>query len=177
MKFKDIKQFPFASYKVNVSWNYLPTWLERQKENFGVEYNPPYQRGYVWTKKQQIAYLEYQLRGGFSGKDIFFNHPDWMKIVAKSNKKLELVDGKQRIKAVLNFLNNKVKAFGYYYKEFEDKLMALEPDFIVHVNNLESEIEVVEWYLGMNNGGTKHTKKDIQVALDYLEHLKNKKND
>lgn len=164
MKIKDIPQFPHASYTVNVSWSYLREWLQDHK----VILDPIYQRGYVWTEFQKIAYLEYMLRGGFSGKDIFWNSPGWLRHGAGI---LELVDGKQRIRAVSEFLDNKVKAFDHYYNEFEDKLHFVHPDFIFHVNNLETEKEVVQWYLGLNTGGSIHTAEDLKFAQDHLKSL------
>lgn len=32
---------------------------------------------YVWTEEQQIAWLEYHLRGGKSGNTIYLNNPFW----------------------------------------------------------------------------------------------------
>ena len=168
MKFSDIKQFPFANYHVNVSWRYLKDWIKNHGE-VNIDFNPPYQRGYVWSEEQKIAYVEYQLKGGVSGKDIYFNHPYWMDFSLEGE--LQIVDGKQRIQAVLDFLNNKIKAFGYYYNEFEDNISSLSPDFVIYINNLKSQKEVVEWYIGMNTGGSIHTEKDLEPAYEYLKTL------
>jgi len=166
--FKDIPQFPFSSYKVNIGWDYLEKWIEsHQRDGITLDMNPFYQRGYVWTDKQKIAYIEYQLRGGFSGKDIFWNCPTWMNF--KENNVVSLVDGKQRLSAVLDFLHNKIKVFNLKFSEFEDNLHTVRHDFIFHINNLQTEKEVVEWYLGLNTGGSIHTEKDLKPALDYLK--------
>lgn len=176
MKIRNIPQFPFASYTVNISWNYLKIWLENQ--NVGImkcELDPFYQRGYVWTQEQQIAYVEYQLKGGFSGRDIFWNCPNWLSFRNIDNGNvIQLVDGKQRINAVLGFLHDEVPAFGLKYSEFEDRLVGIEPSFIFHVNNLKTEKEVVEWYIGFNTGGSIHTAKDLKPALDYLKKYEKK---
>ena len=123
---------------------------------------------------QKIAFIEYQLKGGFSGKHIFWNSPNWDS-VAKKNDPLQLVDGKQRINAVLDFLDNKIKIFGgYSINDFEDKLKFTEPDFIFHVNNLKTQLDVVNWYLGLNTGGSIHTKEDLKSAYDYYKILTKK---
>lgn len=171
-KFSEIPQFPFASYHVNMPWSGLEKWLKEEDEYFNLDMNPVYQRGYVWTEQQQISYIEYRLRGGFSGKDIFWNCKTWMGSTKKGDR-LELVDGKQRIKAVLDFMDNKIKVFGNYYRDFEDKLHLIGHDFIFHVNNLDTQMQVVEWYLGMNTGGSIHTEKDLKPAYDHIESLKN----
>lgn len=167
MKFRDIKQMTQASYSVHVSWDYLQDWIDNQ-DGISFDLDPPYQRGYVWTEEQKIAYIEYILKGGISGKDIFWNCPGWM-----SNFKgpLELVDGKQRISAVLDFLNNKIKVFGRFFNEYEDKIRLCGPTFIFHVHDLEDRKAVVQWYLDMNTGGSVHTEKDLQPAYEMMKEL------
>lgn len=174
MKFKDIKQFPFASYVVNVGWNYIQEWIDHQNEDLEFmtcDMNPFFQRGYVWTNEQKISYVEYQLKGGFSGRDIFWNCPSWMRFKSTGNT-IQLVDGKQRLNAILEFMNNELRAFGYLYSEFEDKLRPMDPNLLFHVNNLQTEREVVEWYVGFNTGGSVHSEKDLRPALDYLKQHK-----
>lgn len=174
MKFSDIKKFPFASYNVTIGWLFLQDWLDRHNEDIlKVDMDPEYQRGYIWTLRQKVLYIEYQLKGGFSGRDIFWNCPTWMHFNDKENI-IELVDGKQRINTVLEFLNNKIPVFGnYYYKDFEDSLDFLEPRLNFHVNNLKSRKEVIEWYIGFNAGGSIHTEEDLKPAFELLKRLEN----
>ena len=40
---------------------------------FKVELNPDFQRNHCWTPKQRREYIEYCLRGGKTGHDIYFN--------------------------------------------------------------------------------------------------------
>jgi uncharacterized protein with ParB-like and HNH nuclease domain len=159
VKFNDIKRFPHASYIVNVPWIALKEWLYTKEsiEGYKVELNPEYQRDYVWREQQKIKYIEYILKGGFSSRDIFWNCSSWMK---GFNTPLEIVDGKQRISAVLDFLDNKIKAFEYYLSEYKDKIH-WDYDFIFHINNLQTRLDVLRWYLSLNDGGTIHTKKDL----------------
>jgi uncharacterized protein with ParB-like and HNH nuclease domain len=60
MKFSEIKHFEHPSYRVNVPWDYLESHLSRYEE-YGLIYNPDFQRGYVWNEQQQIKYVEYIL--------------------------------------------------------------------------------------------------------------------
>ncbi len=176
MKFRDIKQFPFASYRCNVPFTHVPNWIEdhiKANSLYNFEMNPEYQRGYVWTEKQKTAWLEYRLKGGFSGRDIFWNCPHWLFWKKRKDNTLytmELVDGKQRIDSVLGFLNNEIKVFGLYRNEFEDDI-SVTTDLVFHVNNLVDRRDVVNWYLGMNTGGSIHTEKDLQPAYDLLKEL------
>jgi len=75
MKFTDIPKFTrVPCYHTDIGIDYLPIYIKDLKENYGLNMNPDFQRGHVWSKEQQIAYVEYLLKGGASGRDIYFNH-------------------------------------------------------------------------------------------------------
>jgi len=171
-RFMDIPQMTITYYAVNQPWRDLAerfkTWGNIDCE---IDFNPEYQRGNVWTKKQKISYIEYILRGGISGKDIFWNCPGWM---SDFRGPMELVDGKQRITAVLEFQENKFKVFDHYFHEYTDGLDYVRHQFLFHVNNLEKREDIVQWYLDLNSG-TPHKRKDIQKAELILKELKGEK--
>lgn len=175
MKFSDIKKFPFASYRCDLSWSYLKLNLERWENDRcngnGLILQPEYQRGYVWSEKQQIAYVEYILRGGTSGKDIYFNGPRWP---SGADVALECVDGQQRIGAALAFLDNKIKVFGHYRNEFEDDFGFTDASFKMHVTEIADRAELVRWYIQLNTGGSIHTETDLAPAYELLESLEKK---
>lgn len=166
MKFEDIKQFSSPHYSINVSWTYLKdTLYDNFGQAFNVDLNPLFQRGHVWTEKQQVTYVEFILQGGKSGKDIYFNCPDWD--VGEGD--MSLVDGKQRLTAVLKFLDNELKVFGHYIQEYEDTLSILTC-FNFHVNSL-NETEVLEWYLSLNSG-IAHTDEELNRVRDMIKEEK-----
>lgn len=167
-KFIDIPQITIANYHVNIGWRFLEEWIESHE----IDMNPDFQRGYVWTQKQKEQYIEWNLRGGRSGKDIYFNHPGWFR---SFEGQMVIVDGKQRVSAVLDFLHNKVKAYGYYYGEYEDKLNTISQCFDVYVNDLKNRSEILQWYLDMNTGGTIHTNDEINKVEELIKNEKNYK--
>ena len=186
MKYADIPKFPHPNYTVNIEFEYIEEWLaEHNKDIIKLDLDPEFQRGYVWTEEQKVQYMEYVLKGGFSGRDIYFNCPTWHNLTsAKGFNVLTIIDGKQRLNAVLSFLHNEIKVYGEYYKDWisfgqiygdkrTDKL-GHDANFIVHIHNIPNEIEVVKWYLGMNTGGSIHTKQDINIAKEYLNKLMKK---
>lgn len=71
-RFKDIPQFTSSgSYQVNHPLTSLVREIEEEVSEMGLQLNPEFQRGHVWTEEQQIAWLEYHLRGGKSGNTIY----------------------------------------------------------------------------------------------------------
>ena len=132
--------------------------------------DPDFQRCHVWTQDQQVAYVEWILRGGQSGKEIYFNCSGFTRGRAKSP--MVLVDGKQRIQAVRRFLNSEIKVFGYLLKDMECKkilLRSMDLTFSFHINNLSTKAEVLQWYLFMNSGGTDHTKEELVKVKELLK--------
>lgn len=166
MKFKDIPQFTnVGSYQVNMPLQYTVGWIKDQIEELGLQLNPDFQRGHVWSEEQQIAFIEYLLKGGKSARIIYFNHPGWMN---SFKGEFVCVDELQRLTAVQRFMNNEIPAFGVYLKDFEDKLPR-DVDLIFNVNNLKTRKEVLQWYIEFNSGGTVHTEEEINRVKELLE--------
>jgi hypothetical protein len=173
-RFRDIPQrMPWGNYKIDVDWLYLKTWIEDAKdkriEGYDYDFDPDFQRGHVWTRKQQIDWVEFALSGGMSGRTLLFNHPSYM---GNYRGTLVLVDGKQRLTATLAFLDNKIPAFGTLYKDFEDSLRRVDARYEVRINNLQTREELLTWYIQLNSGGTPHTQKEIDKVRELLAQTK-----
>lgn len=171
-KYADIPQYTQAgNYEVSVAWGYLKDWIKRNAEDLPkdskFEMDPDFQRGHVWSEQQQIRYIEFILRGGHSSKVIYWNHPGWMK---SWKGDMVLVDGKQRLSAVLRFLDNEIPAFGALRSEYTDNLRLTHAEFRMNVNDLKTRSEVLQWYLDLNAGGVVHTSNEldrVRALLDY----------
>ena len=170
-KFSDIPQFTRAgSWECNFDIEGIVRWIE-QEQREGLQLNPKFQRGHVWTEEQQIAFLEYFFRGGKSGLVVYFNKPDWHNNVPDgAYNEYVCVDGLQRITAVLRFVNNEIPIFGLYYKDFEDK-PRMRHTLRFNVNDLKSEKEVLQWYVDMNAGGTPHTSEEIDRVKAMIKQI------
>lgn len=62
-KFSDIPRFPHAAYEIDVSWKDLETMIDHYVKDYGLNLDPEFQRSHVWHRHQQVAYVEYVLRG------------------------------------------------------------------------------------------------------------------
>jgi len=115
-RFRDIEKFPHCGYRVDISWTYLESQI---KSDLGInlDLNPDFQRGHVWTERQQIEYCEYILRGGTSGRELYFNCPGWGR---DWRGPYEIVDGKQRLCAVRRFMGGDIPVFGGYLSDYSD---------------------------------------------------------
>lgn len=169
-RFQDIPQFTRdGTYSINVSWSSLELTLHAFGQGVALDMDPDYQREHVWTEAQQVAYCEFILRGGRSGKDIRWNCPGWQRKASNGREgPMELVDGKQRIEAVRRFQRDEIRVFGSLFSEFTDSPRMIHTGFVFIVNDLETRAEVLDWYLGLNAGGTPHTPEEIARVRELL---------
>lgn len=178
MHFSDIGQFiRSGSYEVDVSLDHLERTLKHWDDDYGLELNPDFQRGHVWTEEQQVSYVEFLLRGGVTAKVIYFNSPAFGRINNTSElpDTILCVDGLQRVTACLRFLRNEIKVFGHYYKEFDGSLRIMQ-GLKFNVNSLDKKSDILKWYIEFNSGGTIHTKEEIdRVKLMLMEEVNNGK--
>lgn len=164
ISYKDIPKFTrVGNYQVDVPLDGLLDALDRYLEKYGLEMNPDFQRGHVWTEAQQIAFVEFILCGG-NTTPIYLNHPNWMNSMSKGD--FVVVDGLQRLTALLRFLKNEIQVFGkYFFSDFD----FIDGDLKININNLKTRKEVLKWYLEINSGGTPHTKEEIERIKSLLE--------
>ena len=168
-RFQDIPQMTRSpNYAVNIGWDYLEDWIKDQEEKglAPLDLNPDFQRAHVWTKAQQTAYVEFILRGGSSGRDLYFNCRGWQN---NYEGPYVIVDGKQRLNAVRKFLADEIPAFGAKRSEYTDRMRISGPDFKWHVNDLKTRAQVLTWYLEFNSGGTPHTKAELDKVRKMLK--------
>ena len=130
----------------------------------------------IWTEEQQIAFIEYLLRGGKSGTVVYLNHPNWMGSFAdEKTNPFCVVDGLQRITAIQRFINNDIPAFGRILSEYEDGYAQLRRSTTIgmdiNINNLQTREEVLRWYLEMNSGGTPHSQEELDRVRRLLDEV------
>lgn len=171
MRWQDIPPLPQGNYTVNVPLWGLKDYIDRLRKDCDCppkstfDLDPEFQRGHVWTEAQQISFMEWLCRGGESGRVILCNQPGWMNTF---NGPFQLVDGKQRLTAALRFLDGDLPIFGHYVNEFENT-GGFDPSFIWTVGVFKTQVEVLEWYLSFNSGGTMHTPEELSRVRGLLE--------
>lgn len=168
MKYSDIPKYTSSgNYNPSMSLDYFVEWLDERISEDGLQLNPDFQRGYVWTEEQQIKYIEHLLKEGYTAKDVYFNQSGWGDTYTGE---FVCVDGLQRITAIQRFLNNEIKVFGLYLNEYEDaKRISRDIRITININNLKTRKEVLKWYIEFNSGGTIHTEEEIQRVIKLME--------
>lgn len=81
------------------------------KNHFGMNLNPSYQRDFVWTEQQQ----EDLITAIFNKRDIGTIH--LLSTSDHQTESYEVLDGKQRMTTIFNFITGKMKYKGFYFYE------------------------------------------------------------
>lgn len=169
-KFRDIPKFiSDGNYAVDYPFVSLIHFLDGEEREMGLQLCPDFQRGHVWTEEQQKKYIEFLLRGGKTGRDLYFNNPSWHRQAEPgAYNDYVCVDGLQRITAIRKFINNQIQVFGSYFYEFTDSMRFFEDTMRIHVNDLKTKADVLRWYIEMNAGGTPHSVAEIERVQKML---------
>lgn len=144
---------------------HLQTLCLRRKE---LIIDPDFQRHDVWTSRQKSELIESILMG--------IPIP-LMYLFEDRNGKKQVVDGRQRIGAILDFLDNKFKLKNlrilsqlneYYFKDLEPKLQGVFEDyqlFFYIIQPPTPERVKYDIFDRVNRGGTSLNKQEMRNAL------------
>ena len=131
-----------------------------------------FQRNLVWTLEQKqsliLSILQQMPIGMFYINESFDN----------PNIDVVLYDGKQRFDAIKGFLYGEfpitINNQDYYWYDLKDDDVAtiLSTSISINTTNFDSEVDLINYYLLINQAGRSHTEGDIQIALNELERLK-----
>ena len=166
-RFRDIPQFTRdPGSPLSVPFIHLEDRLSEFQQKIGLETEPDFQRGHVWTQKQRSRFVEFVLRGGAGASVIRWNCPGFG--TAKTTGPMQLVDGLQRLTAVRKFLANELPAFGLLREEYEDELSPIHHQLQFLINTLPARARVLEWYLELNAGGVVHSDEELDRVRKLL---------
>lgn len=117
--------------------------------------DPVYQRDFVWTKEQKQFYIKNLFEGNASIKPTFVEYSETLEDGTRK-RVAEVLDGKQRIKALIDFYNNEFDVEGLYYKD----LHYLDQFFFERLDVVYTRI--------MNREGRKDLKLETKIQI-FLE--------
>ena len=159
--FRDITPFREGFHNSTIPLRHIPSTLDNLDRTYTLDIDPDFQRIHVWNTGQQSAFIEHILRGG-RNTTIRWNCPGWMSTNPKEAKgPVILVDGKQRLTAVLDFMDDRIPAFSRRLSQWADGIPAFNCNLNFMVNDLATKAEVLQWYLDINQGNVAHTPEEL----------------
>lgn len=164
-----IRPIESPRYEIDIHLQRLFKMLEDFGRDYGgLDLQPDFQRGHVWTPAQQQHFVENLLRGVIStgGLTIQFNCPNWNDHGYRGELPvgLQCLDGLQRITAIKAWLEGQVKPFGLSLADlegsrFDPMRMSYRLRFALY--DFQTRDALLGHYLDINSGGTPHSEAEI----------------
>lgn len=167
---------PFSNYAVDFQMHRLKPQFATYAEDYGsFEYCPDFQRGHVWTRDKQIAFIEAIAKNSISKSllTITLNCPDFEDDREKGDLSgFCIIDGLQRVTAIQEFVEGKFKVFGdtvgygdFDYSSFSYKRISIR----VQVFTFKWKKDLLKYYIAINSGGVVHADTEIERVKKLLE--------
>lgn len=137
-------------------------------KNNKYDLEPFYQRDIVWNKNQKINYIENLFTGRANiNLILIFNG-------FESDKSYEVLDGKQRINSIFEFIQNKFSIFdGIKYKDLISSDKFDFGNLLVNITEISSKNNIpidnnikIDLFLEVNELGTKITRKHLKKVKE-----------
>lgn len=138
--------------------------------------DPVYQRDFVWTKEQKQLYIKNLFEGNASIKPTFVEYCETQEDGTR-RRAAEVLDGKQRIKALIDFYNNEFDVEGLYYKDlhyrdqfFFERLNVVYTRIMNREGRKDLKLETkIQLFLEINMLGTRMSDEDLKKAQSLLK--------
>ena len=136
-----------------------------KKYYFGLDMDPDYQRGYVWTQEDKENLIDSIFNNIDIGKFVFIHKP------ISSEYLYEVLDGKQRITAICEFYENRFPYKGKYFNDLCVKDQNHFEDYHVSLAEIESADKetVLQYFLMLNTTGKAIDKDHLEKVRKLYE--------
>lgn len=139
-----------------------------QRTHAGVDFDVDYQREHVWTRKDKIALIDSIFNNVDIGKFVFVQRS-----MGHKGKLYEILDGKQRLSALVDFVEDRYKYNGYYFSELSFSDQHKLTDHNISYGYLEnpSKEAIFETFIKVNTCGKPMASKHINHVKQLLSEL------
>jgi hypothetical protein len=125
---------------------------------FGTDFDPEYQRDYVWELDDKVALIDSMFNNVDIGKFVFIHKGYGEEYL------YEILDGKQRIRAILDYYENRFAYKGLYFNDLssreQDHLEGYNIS-IAEVKNISKE-QILRYFVTLNKHGKAMDKAQIE---------------
>lgn len=130
----------------------LVDWVRQDKINL----QPPYQRNFIWTPKDQKLLIDSILRG--------YPLPNFF-IYKKKDGKYEMVDGQQRATTICKFIKNEFKdSSKRLFSDIDQDCFLSYKLNITEISDIEAEESLEEFYSLVNKRGVHLNPAEVNKA-------------
>jgi len=132
--------------------------------HFGINMEPEYQRGYVWNDEQKESLIDSIFMGYEIGRFSFLKN-----LYGHNKPSYEIIDGKQRLKTIIDFYENRFTYKGHFYYQLSHLDQSAFENFGVEITEMPEESvtreQIIDYFIRINTHGT-------PVSNDHINSLK-----
>lgn len=175
---KDYEGLPILQEDEDIRFSYS----QRQIESIlfllyretGLDMNPEYQRGNVWTLEQKILLIDSIFKNVDIGKFTIIRRP----FREKQEHYYEVLDGKQRITAIAEFFEGRFTYKGLKYRELHWKDQIHFKNYAVSYAEIEplTKEQKYRYFLKLNTTGVPHDSEHLDKVHEMWLREKEKDN-
>jgi len=158
------KVVPVVLYRNTIMKYRIETWtikkLLEQYTKKTLDLNPSYQRRFIWSLKDQQTLID-SINKGYAIPNIF--------LFEKKQAEFEMVDGQQRTRTILGFINEQFKTFeGKLYSKTDFKDLLDYQIAVIVIEKIESGENIEDFYALVNKAGVHLNRPELKKA-EYFE--------
>ncbi|MCP1185038.1 DUF262 domain-containing protein [Paenibacillus sp. 1781tsa1] len=140
---------------------------------FGVDFDPEYQRNYVWNESDKVKLIDAIFNNVDIGKFAFIHLSDEEWEANGRKYSYEILDGKQRLRAILDFYESRFKYKGLYFKDMSPRDQLHFRRYAIssaETRNLDRE-QKLRYFLMLNTGGRIMSEEHLDVVRELLNEV------
>lgn len=125
-----------------------------------LDLNPSYQRRFIWSLKDQQTLIDSIVKG-YAIPNIF--------LFEKKKGEFEMVDGQQRTRTILGFINEQFKTFeGKIYSKMDFEELLDYKIAVIVIEKIEADENIEDFYALVNKAGVHLNRPELKKA-EYFE--------
>jgi hypothetical protein len=133
-----------------------------------VNMEPEYQRGYVWSLEDKVKLIDSVFKNIEIGKFAFVS------LGYETDIMFEILDGKQRLTALMEFRVDQFQYKGKYYSELSVEDQKYFNQVNVTMGDSDNELKLIDkyrYFLRLNVGGVQQSEEHLQLIKDKIKEL------
>jgi hypothetical protein len=133
---------------------------------FGVEMDPDYQRGLVWTLKDKQELIESIFQDVDIGKFVFAHLP-----FKSKSPTYEIIDGKQRLNALIEYYEGRFEWRGKLYRDLypgDQSHIDTYPISYAELSERSTRAEILDCFIRLNTSGKPQDPKHLEAVKALL---------
>lgn len=142
----------------------------------GVDFNPEYQRDYIWEQKDKELLIDSIFNNIDIGKFVFIHNEYY----EKEKDLYECLDGQQRCKTLLEYFENRFPYQGYYFNDLSVRDQCHFENYSISVAEVReiTKEQKLRYFLHLNRSGKSMDIKHLEKVENMLKEIeRNGKNE